>query len=353
MKLVIFGLTVSSSWGNGHATLWRGLIGALVNSGHHVCFFERDVPYYAAHRDCMDLAGAKLCLYSDWPAVEAYARNCVREADAIIITSYCPDANDAANLIFEDPVGARRVFYDLDTPVTIARYEATGSVEYVPAGGLREFDLVLSYTGGAALPALQRLWGARKVAPLYGHVDPHIHSPVKMDSSLRTHLSYLGTYAPDRQEVLQRLFITPAQLLPQKRFIIGGSGYPADFPWQQNIWFVQHVAPPAHSEFYSASLLTLNVTRADMSAMGFCPSGRLFEAAACGIPVLSDTWPGLEQFFTPGEEILCCSGTGEALAAIELPATQLESIGRRARERALAEHTSAKRARELIQLLEA
>jgi spore maturation protein CgeB len=351
MKLVIFGLTVSSSWGNGHATLWRGLITALVEAGHRVCFFERDVPYYAAHRDCLDLAGAQLCLYTAWQHVKTYARYCVGEADAVIITSYCPDAIDAANLIFEETVCARRVFYDLDTPVTIARFEANGRVEYIPADGLHEFDLVLSYTGGPALAALRRLWGARNVAPLYGHVDPGKHRPVRIDSPSRSHLSYLGTYAPDRQAALERLFITPAQLLPQKRFVIGGSSYPADFPWHPNISFVHHVPPPEHSRFYSGSLLTLNVTRADMAAMGFCPSGRLFEAAACGIPVLSDSWPGLEQFFTPGEEILCAASTREALDAIEAPAAQLQRIGQRARERALAEHTSATRARELIQLL--
>jgi spore maturation protein CgeB len=353
MKLVIFGLTVSSSWGNGHATLWRGLIAALGECGHRVTFFERDVPYYAAHRDCLELAGAQLCLYTDWQHVETYARDCVRDADAVIITSYCPDAINAANLIFDATVRARRVFYDLDTPVTIARFETNGRVEYVPAEGLRDFDLVLSYTGGPALAALQRLWGARKVAPLYGHVDPGKHRPLTIDPSSRWDLSYLGTYAPDRQETLERLFLEPARGLPQKRFIIGGSSYPADFPWKPNISFVHHVPPPEHSRFYSASLLTLNVTRADMAAMGFCPSGRLFEAAACGTPVLSDFWPGLEQFFTPGEDILCAASTRDARAAIEMPSSQLQRIGLRARERALAEHTSAKRAHELIQLLEA
>jgi spore maturation protein CgeB len=353
MKLVIFGLTVSSSWGNGHATLWRGLIRALARTGHEVTFFERDVDYYAAHRDCKDLpGGAQLLLYADWASIEQHARRLVAETDAVIITSYCPDARAAARLVFDGATAALRVFYDLDTPVTLARFEATGTVDYVPAEGLRDFDLVLSYTGGEALCTLRRLLGARKAVPLYGHVDPDVHRPVTTDPASRSHLSYLGTYAPDRQGVLERMFIDPAQQMPARRFLLGGAGYPLDFPWKQNIWFVHHVPPPAHSAFYSSSRLTLNVTRADMAQMGFCPSGRLFEAAACGVPVLSDAWKGLEQFFTPGEQILLADSTDVAISAIDSSTADLERIGRAARERVLDEHTSAERARQLIQLLE-
>ncbi len=352
MKLVIFGLTLSSSWGNGHATLWRGLIRALVKRGHDVVFFERDVPYYAAHRDLTSLPGAQLVLYSEWDSVLPQARMHSRDADVAMVTSYCPDAVAAADLIQDDAPHARSVFYDLDTPVTLARLEAGQTVEYLPEEGLGGFDLVLSYTGGTALTALREQLGARQVAPLYGHVDPEVHRPAAPDERFNADLSYLGTYAADRQQALSALFIEPARRRPQQRFVLGGSGYPQDFPWSDNIWFVRHVAPPEHPPFFSSSKLTLNVTRRDMACMGFCPSGRLFEAAACGTPVLSDWWEGLDEFFTPGEEILIANNSDEALGALDLGPEDLARVARAARERTLDEHTSAQRADHMLALME-
>jgi len=352
MKLVVFGLTVTSSWGNGHATLWRGLIRALARTGHDVTFFERDVPYYAQHRDLTEIVGARVVLYPSWHDCLQDARRQVAAADTVIITSYCPDAIAADRLVFEDAVRARRVFYDLDTPVTLAQLRNRGTVDYVPSEGLGEFDLVLSFTGGVALQALREQLGARKVAPLYGHVDPQVHAPIQTGDAGLSDLSYLGTYAADRQRVLERMFVAPAQRLPSGRFLLGGAGYPADFPWRENIWFVNHVAPPDHPGFFASSRLTLNVTRADMSELGYCPSGRLFEAAACAVPVLSDCWSGLDEFFTPGEEILLAASTDEVVEALRLPAAELRRIGAAARERVLAEHTSATRAEQLVGLLE-
>lgn len=351
MKLTIFGLTLSSSWGNGHATLWRGLVRALARERHEVVFFERDVPYYAQHRDLPSLPDATLLLYSSWEDALPSARQHIHEADATIVTSYCPDAASAAEVLFDNARGLR-VFYDLDTPVTLARIARGEPVAYVPADGLKDFDLVLSYAGGSALNALQERLGARRVAPLYGHADPGLYRPVEASPRYRADLSYLGTYAPDRQHALEELFIEPARRCSSHRFVIGGSGHPPDFPWLDNVWFVRHVAPPDHAVFYSSSRLTLNVTRADMAAMGFCPSGRLFEAAACGTPLLSDLWEGIDTFFTPGEEILLAQTREDAIAALELPTQELARIASAARERVLDEHSSAHRARELLELLE-
>jgi spore maturation protein CgeB len=211
---------------------------------------------------------------------------------------------------------------------------------------------VLSYTGGAALDALRLRLGARRVAPLYGSVDPALHRPVSPDPRYRADLSYLGTYAADRQLALERLFVEPARKLPGSRFLMAGAQYPDDFPWSDNVWFVRHLPPEEHSAFYSSSRLTLNVTRAPMAEMGWCPSGRLFEAAACGTAILSDTWEGLERFFVPGEEILLASTPDDVADALELSDAQLGRIGRAARERALAEHTAGHRAAELVALLE-
>jgi spore maturation protein CgeB len=353
MKLVIFGLTVSSSWGNGHATLWRGLIRALARRGDQVIFFERDVPYYAAHRDLTSVSHAKLVLYSQWSEISVQATGDMRDADAVLITSYCPDAIPAARELFSRGSRALRVFYDLDTPVTLAQLSKDGQVDYIPANGLQDFDLVLSYTGGSALSGLQQRLGARSVATLYGHVDTEVHQPAARPAAQQPGaLSYLGTFAPDRQAALSRLFIEPARRRPQRCFDLAGSGYPADFPWTANVRFRQHLAPAQHPEFFASAGLTLNVTRADMAACGFCPSGRLFEAAACGTPILTDHWEGLDSFFTPGEEILVARSTDDALAAIDSSPQLLERVARAARERTLSEHTSAHRARQLVNILE-
>ncbi len=352
MKFVIFGLTVSSSWGNGHATLWRGLIRALDRLGHEIVFFERDVSYYAGARDLHELPGrSELILYSDWEAVRERASREVAGADVAMVTSYCPDGVAASDLVLDEGP-ALRLFYDLDTPVTLARLSAGAAVPYLPPYGLGEFDLVLSYTGGAALDALKRRLGARAVAPLYGHVDPAQHKPAEPIEAFRADFSYLGTYADDRQAALDRLFLEPARLRAERRFVIGGSGYPEDFPWTDNIHFVRHLPPPDHPAFFCSSPLTLNVTRADMAAMGYCPSGRLFEAAACGVPVLSDWWAGLDSFFEPGSEILIGRSTEDAVAALDLPAGELAEIGAAARQRVLDEHTSEHRACELVRLLQ-
>ncbi len=351
MRFVIFGLTVSSSWGNGHATIWRGLCGALARAGHSVTFFEKDVPYYRTHRDLTDPSGYDLCLYENWEEVQCTARNHSDGADCAIVTSYCPDGRAASDTVLNSKA-ALRIFYDLDTPVTLRALEQGTEVPYIPAFGLEPFDLVLSYTGGKALDQLQSRLGARRVAPLYGCVDTSLHKRVSPSPQYSCDFSYLGTYAADRQSQLEELFLKPAREISQKRFFIGGALYPSDFRWSQNIYFVRHLPPQEHPAFFSSSTLTLNVTRAAMAEMGYCPSGRLFEAAACGTPIVSDCWDGLDHFFTPGEEILLANNSGDIIEALNLSADQLQRISRAAERRVLTEHTAEHRSDELIRLLE-
>jgi len=350
MNFVIFGLTISSSWGNGHATLWRGLSGALARRGHRVTFFERDVPYYAAHRDLAAIPGGKLELYPDWTAARAPAARALADADVAVVTSYCPDGVAASELVLASR--ARRVFYDLDTPVTLAALERGATLSYIGPAGLAGFDLVLSFTGGAVLSALKERLGARQVAALYGSVDPTAHRPVAPHAQYSCDLSYVGTYAEDRQAILQELFLTPARALAQHRFLIAGAQYPGEFPWLENVFFVRHIAPPDHAALYSSSRLTLNLTRHAMARSGYCPSGRLFEAAACGTPVLSDHWPGLEEFFEPGREILVAHHSADVLEALSRPDAELRRMATRARERVLAEHSAERRAIDFETLLE-
>ncbi len=254
MKLVIFGLTISSSWGNGHATLWRGLCRALARRGHRVVFFERDVPYYAAHRDLFEMEEGQLVLYPSWEEVEPLARRELDHADAGMITSYCPDSLAAMQLMLDCEVNCR-TFYDMDTPVTLDALRSGREVAYIGPRGLRDFDLVLSYTGGKSLDAVHDYLGAQRVAPLYGSVDPQVHRPVAPVEQYRSDLSYLGTYSADRQQALQTLFIDVARQMPERKFLIGGALYPEAFPWTPNIFFARHLPPGEHPAFYCSSRL--------------------------------------------------------------------------------------------------
>lgn len=350
VKLVVFGLSISSSWGNGHATVWRGLSAAWTRRKHSFVFFEKDVPYYAQHRDLDAPAGGTLVLYESWSDVRARARRALADADVAMVTSFCPDGPAAAAEVLDAPSGLR-VFYDLDTPVTLAQLQNGERVGYLPAGGLADFDLVLSFTGGRALDGLRSRLGARRVAPLYGCVDPATHHRVETRPAYRADLSYLGTYAADRQSALERLFIQPARRLRDRRFLIGGALYPDDFPWTPNLFFVRHLPPAEHPAFYSSSGLTLNVTRAAMAAMGYCPSARLFEAAACGVPVVSDAWEGFDNFFEPGREILIAANAEDVVDALEMEGEARARIARAARQRVLDEHTAERRCAELERIL--
>lgn len=352
MKIIVFGLSISSAWGNGHATLLRGLFRALHDEGHEVHFFELDTPYYAAHRDALKFDYVQLHLYRAWNEALPTIRQVLSGAQVAMVTSYCPDGIAACELILTAKTELRTVFYDMDTPVTLSRLANGETVPYLPAEGLAEFDLVLSYTGGEAIRALRNQLGAKYAASLYGWVDPAVHFRVPASPEFGTDLSYLGTYAADRQKALDDFLITPATNLKERHFVIAGAMYGDAGKWPANIRHFEHIAPPQHSAFYSSSNLTLSVTRGAMAAMGYCPSGRLFEAAACGTAVLSDWWEGLDTFFQPNEEILIAKSTEDAIAALNAGVAVLAGIGSRARERALDCHTAAVRARRLIELIE-
>lgn len=353
MRIVIFGLTVSSSWGNGHATLWRGLLRALAERGHHVTFFEKDVQYYRDARDLTELpGGGVLRLYDELADVRAEATRALDGADLAIVSSYCPQGAAVAAMLLESKARIK-AFYDLDTPVTLRAMDAGARPEYLPANGLQDFDLVLSYTGGRALAELASRLGAREPAALYGWVDPASHYPVAADASYAADLSYLGTYAADRQPALAELFLEPARRLPESRFLIGGAQYPEAFPWAANTWFHRHVPPSAHPAFFASSRFTLNITREAMAAYGYCPSGRLFEAAACGTALISDTWEGLDAFFVAGEQIVLAHCAQDVVDSLGMSDAERLRMAAAARAHTLEHHTAAARVRTLEALCDA
>lgn len=350
MEIVIFGLTISSSWGNGHATLWRGLCRALAAASHHVTFFERDAPYYRSTRDLHTLTAGTLDIYESWEEVQRRAERAVADADAVIVTSYCPDGVAATELAWR---AARplSIFYDMDTPVSLDLLERGERPPYISDEGLERFDLVLSFTGGPALELLSSRLGARHVAPLHGHVDERIHHPVPATDAFRCELSYLGTFSPDRHARVQELLFEPARCLTERRFLLAGAQYPKAEQLPSNLAHLQHLAPADHPALFCSSRATLNVTRDVMRRLGHCPSGRLFEAAACGAVLLSDWFDGLDAFFEPGREIEVVETRQDVLRLLSLSDAELRARGARARERVLAEHTAARRARELERLL--
>lgn len=355
---MIFGLTISSAWANGHATPWRGLLKALAAAGHQATFFERDVEYYAAQRDLPAPAFCDLLLYREWADVVPRASEAVHNADVAIVTSYCPDGLAACRLVL-DTAGLQHVFYDLDTPVTLAALERHGvavpdGARYITPDLIPEFDLYLSFTGGPILDELRTRWGARRTAALYGSVDPEVHAPVaEPPADYRCALGYLGTYAADRQPTLDRLLIQPARERPGERFFVVGSLYPPELEWPANVAMRWHLDPAEHPAFYSANRLTLSVTRQAMLEWGYTPSGRLFEATCCGTPVLTDRFPGVAEFFAPGGEILVADSPQDVEAALALSDAEVQRIGEAARARTLAHHTGAARASELIAACEA
>lgn len=352
MKLVVFGLSLSSSWGNGHATTYRALLRAFAGRGHDVVFYEWDAPWYrGAHRDLPQPDFCRLELYTEWEAVAGRALAEAREADAVIVGSYVhrgPEIVDALAAAGVENLS----FYDIDTPVTVAALRR-GGAEYLRADQVPLFARYLSFTGGPFLrTVLEAELGARDARPLYCSVDVKRYRPVEPDPDLAVDLAYMGTYAPDRQPVVERLLLEVARALPRRRFLVAGPQYPDATEWPANVLHVQHLPPERHPVYYSSALWQLNATRADMVAAGWSPSVRLFEAAACGAPLLSDRWAGIEHFFEPGREILLPETTAQVVELLETtPDEARRAIGRAARERILAAHTAAHRAAELERLL--
>ena len=348
MKLVVLGLSLSSSWGNGHATTYRALLRAFAARGHQVTFLERDTPWYAAHRDLPQPDFCRLEFYAGLPDLEHEWRETVANADAVLVGSYVPDGVAVGRWVQGTAWGVT-AFYDIDTPVTLAAL-ARGDAEYVSSELIGGYDLYLSFTGGPALETLERTYGAQSARALYCSVDAQAYRP--LPQTHKWDLSYLGTYSPDRQPTLERLMIDVARQAPDLKFCVAGPQYPADIDWPANVERIEHVAPRDHADFYGASRFTLNVTRADMIAAGWSPSVRLFEAGACGVTIISDVWPGLETLFTPDDEIILAEDGATVLHALRaLSEPQRQVMGEAGRARILASHTADHRAAELEDML--
>ncbi len=346
MKIVILGLSITSSWGNGHATTYRGLVRELVARGHEVVFLERDKPWYANNRDLPHPPYGETHLYGSVEELQTRFGDEVASADAVIVGSYVPEGVAVGEWVVDTADGIL-AFYDIDTPVTLAKL-AAGDEEYLSADLIACYDLYLSFTGGPTLQRIEDEYGSPRALPLYCSVDPELYYPERTDAPPRWMLGYLGTYSADRQPTLDCLLLEPARRDPALSMVVAGPQYPDDVRWPANVARVEHLPPAEHRRFYNEQKFTLNVTRAEMIRVGYSPSVRLFEAAACGVPIISDRWTGLDELFTPGEEILLADTAEETAALLrDVSDAEARQIGERARRRVLAQHTAAHRAQEL------
>jgi spore maturation protein CgeB len=344
MRIVVLGLSITSSWGNGHATNYRALVRALVERGHDVLFLERDVPWYAAQRDLARPPWGSTALYGSLRELRSAHGAAVRDADAVIVGSYVPDGIAVGEWVVATTRGAP-VFYDIDTPVTLAALDR-GDCAYLSRDLVRAYRLYLSFTGGPVLARIENELNSPRARAFHCLVDPDAYPALRV--APRWDLGYLGTYSEDRQPALERLLLEPARREPALRCVVAGPQYPQAVDWPRNVERIEHLAPAEHPAFYAAQRFTVNVTRADMAEAGWSPSVRLFEAAACAVPVISDDWEGLETFFEPGREILVAGDAHEVLLALaNTSADARRAIGRRARDRVLAAHTASHRAAQL------
>jgi spore maturation protein CgeB len=345
MRIVILGLSITSSWGNGHATTFRGLVRELTASGHEVLFLERDQPWYAGNRDLPNPPYGETHLYKSVGELKTRFAGEVRDADCVIVGSYVPDGIAVGAWVTGQARGVT-AFYDIDTPVTLSALQR-GDCEYLSSELIARFSLYLSFTGGPTLRKIERHYGSPMARALYCSVDPEMYFPERVPQ--KWVLGYLGTYSDDRQPTVNRLLVEPANRLATEQFVVAGPMYPDSIQWPTTVERITHIEPKHHREFYNAQRFTLNVTRADMIRAGYSPSVRLFEAAACGTPIISDEWAGLSELFEPGREILIATSTEDMVEILrEMPEGEAREIGRRARERVLAEHTAAHRAAELV-----
>ncbi len=345
MKFIIIGLSISSSWGNGHATTYRALLKELAKMGHDILFLERDVPYYASHRDMPAPEFCRLGLYQSNEALKKDYKTEVENADVVIVGSYVKNGVEVGNWVTQIAKGLT-AFYDIDTPVTMAMLERE-DFTYITPELIAKYNLYLSFSGGPVLDYLENNYHSAAARTLYCSVDPEIYYPEKQEGQCE--LGYLGTYSIDRQPTLNELLIKTAAEFPDKEFVVAGPQYPANINWPENVERIDHLPPSLHRDFYNQQRFALNVTRQDMIKAGFSPSVRLFEAAACGVPVISDYWEGIETVFEPDTEILIAETTEDVQRYLKgIDEKARKQIGERARQKILQFHTAKARAYELM-----
>jgi spore maturation protein CgeB len=347
LNIAWFASSLVSSYWNGAATYYRGVVRALHERGHHVTFVEPDAYERQQHRDIDDPEWAEVVVYPPERWADALERG--RGADVVVKASgvgVCDAELEAGVLELEAGV---TVFWDVDAPATLARVES--DAEEPLRALVPRYDLVLTYGGGDPVVDRYVALGARECVPIYNALDPQTHHPVPPDPRFRCDLAFLGNRLPDREARVEEFFFRAAGLEPERSFLLGGSGWD-DKPLPPNVRNLGHVSTNDHNALNSTPLAVLNVSRESMAANGFSPATRVFEAAGAGACLITDAWDGIEQFLEPGVEVLVARDGAEVAALLrDLDRDRARAVGRAARRRVLAEHTYAHRAQQVEEIL--
>ena len=352
MRIAFFASSLVSSYWNGAATYYRGIVKALHDRGHHITFYEPDAFERQQHRDMDD---------PDWAEVKVYKPN---ETDAWQMLQHAEGADlvvkasgvGVLDHFLEESVlklkkpDTRVVFWDVDAPATLDRVQKNENDPFRPL--IPQYDFIFTYGGGKPVIDAYEALGARMCVPIYNALDPDTHHPVEPDEKYRCKLAFLGNRLPDREERVEEFFLKPAAKLPDGQFLLGGSGW-HDKPMSENVKYLGHVGTQEHNAFNCTPDAVLNISRESMARYGFSPATRVFEAAGAGACLITDYWKGIELFLEPGEEVLVARNGQEVLQHLkELTPERSREIGQAALKRVLSEHTYAHRARLLEEVLE-
>lgn len=344
LKIVILGLSITPSHENHHSTIYRGLVRELTARGHDVLFLERETEWHAKNRDLQQAPHGRTEFYSGVKELKQRFSSAIREADLIIVGSSVHEGMAIGEWVTRAARGAT-AFYDIDTQATMAGL-IRGGVDYISPALIPRYQIYLSCSGGPLLRYIEKHYGSPMARPLYCSVDTTLYFPE--EEALNWDLGYLGAYSDDRQRTLDRLLLEAARRWGEGSFVVAGSHYPRSVHWPRNVRHLTRLPVGSRREFYNSQRFALNVTRAGMVASGFSPAMRLFEAAACGTPIISDFWQGIGSFFKADEEILISHSADETLIYLEeISELDRRRMGYRARERVLAKHSTRHRAVEL------
>lgn len=356
LTIAFFGSSLVSSYWNGAATYYRGIIKALAALGHHVTFFEPDALDRQLHRDIENPPWAKVVVYPPSPRGAAHALASAEDADIIVKASGVGVLDEWLEQAVVDfsPADERqicKIFWDVDAPATLERIHNDA---FDPFRSLiPRYDLILTYGGGQPVIDAYRALGARVCCPIYNAVDPDIHHPVDVDPRFVATLGFLGNRLPDRELRVHEFFFTAVNAMPEAKFLLGGSGWGDVVPYLENLNYLGHVYTGDHNAFNCSPLAVLNINRDSMAKTGFSPPTRVFEAAGAGACLIIDSWQGIECFLEPGKEVLVASSGKEVVEHLKnLTPEKARTIGEAAKNRVLSEHTYRHRARELEMLLE-
>jgi spore maturation protein CgeB len=348
LRIAFFGSSLVSAFWNGAATYYRGIIRALAERGHRVTFFEPDAYERQKHRDMPDPDWANVVVYrgdSNHAALQALEQ--ARGSDLIVKASGVGVFDELLEAAVLDLKGPHTLvaFWDVDAPATLDRVHNNFGDPFRPL--ISRYDLVLTYGGGDPVITAYEALGAARCVPIYNALDPHTHFPVSADPGFEGDLGFLGNRLPDREARVEEFFLRTAELLPDRKFLLGGSGW-GDRPLPANVNYAGHVYTKDHNAFNRTPTAVLNINRASMARYGFSPPTRVFEAAGAGACLITDAWAGLELFLEPDREVLVAhNGEDVARHLRELTPERSAKIGEAARARVLAEHTYAHRVTQL------